>query len=599
MLKNKIFLKYFAIALTGLLFIVGVFSFLSVRTFYLIEKNKIKNTQESELLIQKERIEKLLDDALVDLYVITESDYFLEFYENRYKKNIVDQTGDDLFIKLLKYKTEYNQFRFLNCAGQEIFRINRLDEEQVPKIVDYQNLQNKSERYYYREAAKLKSGQVYISPMDLNVEQGEIEHPFRPMIRLCKPIFDNKGKMAGIGITNFEGNAMLNLIHNIGKKQIGKVYLLNEDGYFLHHPDSAKEWGFMFPEREKFNMANEFPEEKDTLNQITEGQLEIRGSLFTIYTIDPLRTLKKINPVLQNSSVNKWKLITYIPKKEITIHSLAPIRQFYYWSIVLVLLIVSFSFYYATNKYKKEEWQQELIKSEHELRLANESKNLFFSILSHDMKNSLGSQSMYLDYIIENLAESDKNQLSHSLNEILDVTKNQIKLLEDILFWARVQMGVVEYKPKLIPLCELLDEQKNLWKLSLLNKQLELIIDIPDQLKIYADKAMINTALRNLINNAIKFSYPGKTITINATKTIDETVIDIIDQGTGMSPEVTAALFDVSKKITKDGTSNETGSGFGLKMVDKLIQKNNGYIKVKSTPGKGSTFTIVLRKTEL
>jgi signal transduction histidine kinase len=592
MIRNKIFLKQFILVALILVTITTIFIFGSTEVFYTVKTNDIKSRITSFLQIQKESIESSLNDAIVDLTVISESSFFKNKFRSIEQGEKSDELIHDLFKHMFLYKSSYHQFRFLDCKGYERFRVNRVNGEVV--LVPAEDLQDKSDRYYFKESVKLRPGQIYISPLDLNIENNSIEVPYRPMIRICKPMFDVDSTMLGVVIINYDASLILNDFHSKEASEMGKTFLINQDGYYLHNPDTTMEWGFMFDDKKDFTFQNSFPGICKQLDTINSEQIEISGSLFTVQTINPIGVLESRDLIKRNSINYHWKIISYLSPKEYSISNFLPFGFLFYPWLIVYLATIIIAWFYSKNAYRKIKAQADLVKSEDELRKSNDDKDLFLSILSHDLKNSLGSMNMYIEFLIDEFHSNNKEKIIASLNSIKNSSANQVLLLEDILLWARVQMGIIEYKPVPISIAELYSEIKQFWELSLNEKNLNIEIETEEALFVKADEGMLKIVFRNLLSNAIKFSFPGSTIKLSAKRIVGCVELSVEDSGVGMDAEQIRKLFDITQKTHREGTKKEGGTGFGLKVIFSLVKKNNGKLNVSSELNKGSVFSVIL-----
>jgi diguanylate cyclase (GGDEF)-like protein/PAS domain S-box-containing protein len=176
----------------------------------------------------------------------------------------------------------YDQVRWIDETGMERVRIDLF--QGVAKVIAPDQLQDKTQRYYFTDAFKLQQGEVFISPLDLNIEQGKIEQPYKPMIRFATPIADQMGKKRGIVILNYYGNDMLQAF---SKATSGQAMVLNAAGYWLKSPVVADEWGFMF-KRPELSLAARSPIVWQTLLSSDSGQVTQDDGLWTWETVYPL-----------------------------------------------------------------------------------------------------------------------------------------------------------------------------------------------------------------------------------------------------------------------------------------------------------------------
>jgi signal transduction histidine kinase len=231
-------------------------------------------------------------------------------------------------------------------------------------------------------------------------------------------------------------------------------------------------------------------------------------------------------------------------------------------------------------------------KSEKELRTLNASKNKFFSIIAHDLKNPLHnvlgySSILYKDY--DRFTETERRQFA---TDIYQSTNGIYRLLQNLLEWSRSQTGTLNFTPKTIDYQIVLNNVTSVLKSLADQKNIEIKKESDLELKLFADQAMIETVLRNLISNAIKFTSEGGQIEILAREVNDDILISVKDNGVGIPEEDCKNLFKIDSKVKRKGTNREDGSGLGLVLCHEFITKHNGKIWVESGLGKGSEFTL-------
>jgi len=191
-----------------------------------------------------------------------------------------------LFKKLSRRTGLYDQIRFLDATGMERVRINY--NQGIPVQVPVGRLQNKGKRYYFQDTFKLEPGRIFVSPFDLNVEQGKVEVPLKPMIRFGTPVIDPKGVKRGIVLLNYFGKELLTNLERAAFDSAGKLMLLNNRGYWLKGLEKNDEWGFMFPQRNNLALAQRHPETWKIISAGEEGQFRNDQGTYTFTTIRPL-----------------------------------------------------------------------------------------------------------------------------------------------------------------------------------------------------------------------------------------------------------------------------------------------------------------------
>jgi signal transduction histidine kinase len=174
--------------------------------------------------------------------------------------------------------------------------------------------------------------------------------------------------------------------------------------------------------------------------------------------------------------------------------------------------------------------------------------------------------------------------------DIYQSTNNIFRLLQNLLEWSGAQTGRLKLSPENIEFQQVLDNSLSVLRALAEQKNILIKTEFCPDLNVYADPLMIETVLRNLINNAIKFTPEGGSIEITARKNDGQVFVSVSDSGIGISDEDVQNLFRIDSKVKRKGTNNEDGSGLGLILCKEFVEKNNGSIWAKSTPGQGSSF---------
>lgn len=238
---------------------------------------------------------------------------------------------------------------------------------------------------------------------------------------------------------------------------------------------------------------------------------------------------------------------------------------------------------------------RDLRKSEKNLQESNEAKDNFFSIIAHDLKSPFNAILGMLELLTTDYSEFTDDERKKILMNLRSAATRTIDLLENLLTWAQAQKGLLPFVPEKFDLMELMRDNVSLFEPSATTKRINLIVPLSEHVVVYGDRNMINTVIRNLISNAIKFTYPDGDVTISLNKSSDHLVtVSIADTGCGMTEETIRNLFILDQRTTTKGTANETGTGLGLILSKDFITKNNGKIWVESSPESGSTFSFTL-----
>ena len=227
----------------------------------------------------------------------------------------------------------------------------------------------------------------------------------------------------------------------------------------------------------------------------------------------------------------------------------------------------------------------------------NSQKDKLFSVISHDLRGPVGRIDDLLSLMMdEKDILSSPEKFYEYAGMLKDSSSKTRELLEDLLIWSRNQFNKITFEPLQLPLQDYIQRVSRHLEPQAHGKNVALKIHIdPSEILVFADPNMLTTILRNLISNAIKFSYPNKEVIITAQKIENFQVqISIKDHGVGMDPQDQEKLFDKKTHFSTHGTKGEKGSGLGLDLCHDFVRKNNGKITVQSEPGKGSTFSFTL-----
>jgi PAS domain S-box-containing protein len=232
-----------------------------------------------------------------------------------------------------------------------------------------------------------------------------------------------------------------------------------------------------------------------------------------------------------------------------------------------------------------------------QLRERNESMNKFISIISHDLRNPVGSIKSLTALMSEELSAGDMDSISEYVQLITSQADHTYNLLINLLEWSKSQVVFQKFQLEEIELSDIIRETVDQVTLMAFNKSLKINVRSPANLKVHAEKNMLATVLRNLLTNAIKFSYENNEINLTTRADNKNITISIEDHGRGMSAAIRGRLFDNGLPVTTPGTANENGTGLGLLLSKEIIELMGGNIWVESEEKKGTIFHFTLRKT--
>lgn len=241
-----------------------------------------------------------------------------------------------------------------------------------------------------------------------------------------------------------------------------------------------------------------------------------------------------------------------------------------------------------------EEQNRLIVSKNQELNELNLTKDKFFSIIGHDLGNQFNIILGFLEVLVSDFKKLDAGKAEYHLNNIYNSAKHAYDLLENLLTWARMQTNLIAYNPQIFNVHSKITETLAMFEGASAKKNIKIDINGGNETFIYADVNMFSTVFRNLIANAIKFTYERGTISISTKKLENFCEISVSDNGVGISEENIQKIFSIDSKHKTPGTKGEKGTGLGLILCKEFIEKQHGKIWVESEPGKGSTFRFTL-----
>jgi len=240
----------------------------------------------------------------------------------------------------------------------------------------------------------------------------------------------------------------------------------------------------------------------------------------------------------------------------------------------------------------------DIIKSEKILKESNATKDKFFSIIAHDLKGPLHALQGFSELLKEGYSDySDEDRIRYIRN-IHEVAEQLNKLLQNLLDWSRSKTGRIEFHPENKYLSLIIKSTSDLLFEQARAKNITIFSKVTADVRVYCDENMIKTVIRNLISNAVKFTFPGGRILVEANNHGHEVVVCVADNGIGIPKNQISKLFRIDEVYKTDGTQKEKGTGLGLILCREFVEKNGGRIWAESDPGKGSRFYLTLPKSK-
>jgi signal transduction histidine kinase len=297
-------------------------------------------------------------------------------------------------------------------------------------------------------------------------------------------------------------------------------------------------------------------------------------------------------------------------QKDNDIRKLNIIRQRSYLAYLVGLAILTALFVIAVHglyRYRKklnlnlqektfqlEVANQELAITEVNLQRLNSTKDKFFSIIAHDLKNPFTALLGFSETLHQNYKDLTREQVLTYIDIINKSAVNLYNLLENLLEWSKSQTGNIRFKPEKFSLRELTETGINTVMVNAKHKNINIRNEIPPDVIAFADKNIISTIIRNLVNNAVKFTHNNGEVIIASRQNIDFIEVSVKDNGVGIGQSEIKKLFNLEYNITSAGTNDEKGTGLGLLLCSEFARKSGGKLWAESEAGKGSTFTFTI-----
>lgn len=582
-----------------------------------------------------------------DVLFLSKSDSLVNIFDAQGSGNEAELTQSKLRLgKLFRGFSDaigiYDQIRFIDESGQEIIRVDM--EGPSPRILNDDELQNKADRYYFTETMRLGPSEVYASPLDLNVEHGEVEVPYKPMIRFSTPVFDGAGNRRGIVIINVYAETVLLKVKEASI--LGLTYLVDQNGFYMEHPDDGKEWGRDLGTDE--NLVNDYPQEATSILTGKAGIIQNQQDHI-------VSTLISYN---QYSPDARFILINIVPMSEVlvpyqrTINALFMTLLLAFFAAVTTGLILARMFIdplarltegaktmttgdldiqipvtsndelgelaaafntmakalkssHNTLEVKVERRTRKLDEANRELQgylevieeqnkklmELDELKSEFIVTATHELRTPVTSILGFVDIMMDDEGNNLSDVGKKDLEIVLRNANRLATLTNDLLDVQRIQSGRLEITPKEFDLAGLIQQVSEELAPLFQERKQRLSMDVPGSgLVMLGDEIRISQVLTNLLRNANKFTPDEGEISLSTKKQGDRIEVRIKDTGIGMAPEDMDKLFKPFPGIHHG--LNVTSSGLGLSISKGIVELHKGTIWAESEgKGKGSTFT--------
>jgi len=250
--------------------------------------------------------------------------------------------------------------------------------------------------------------------------------------------------------------------------------------------------------------------------------------------------------------------------------------------------------YIADQNLKLDDKTEEIELKNQELEELNKTKDKFFSIIAHDLKSPMNALIGLSDLLHQSFDSFPEEKKKKFIGAIASSSKSLYALIENLLHWARSQSGIIPFRPEKVFVNAIINENIYTLKHPAREKEIELIYESVNNVELMADENMLNTIIRNLTNNSIKYTERGGSISYFVFEEPTHVIIQVKDTGIGIASQKIDTLFKIDQNKSTNGTNNETGTGLGLILCKEFADKHKGKIWVESELGVGTSFFVKL-----
>lgn len=591
-----------------LFFIPGLLVLIFTYYLYITERetnlHALALREQRSVGVSKTIINMELTSAKTRLQVIrAQSERMLYAPQHDTLLNRSDQSFTSLaghFIDLITLEQKYDQVRLLDNTGREMIRVNFKDDRVV--LVPEHQLQNKSGRYYFKNTMALEAGATYVSPLDLNVEQGKIELPVKPMLRLGARIDDSTGSTRGIILLNFLGETLFDNVNKFANTDLGRLMIVNADGYWIHNQTTEREWGFMLGHKEN-RFQIDFPDAWLQISINDTDQLLTPAGLFTFASIYPNldfdkegKDLHGPESAIRTPSLDQfWKIISIVPQSQLDKINAELVLRWTLVGAVMLSLLALLSFFIAQMQSVRREVDKRISRLE-----TQESLGQLANSVAHEFNNLLLPIYALSKLVMD--GEPKESSAHRRLEKVVEASQRAKKLLEGVLVFGKES-------PDANPSCDA--------KTSIENALVLVRDTLPSTIRLDEDYAsgvppiafstkQLQIIFVNLMSNA-REALEGRTGTITITlrethtssaeskalglsRNVKYAHLSVSDTGCGMNEET---LRQALNPLFTTKTVGE-GQGLGLYQVNLMANITGGALLIESVPNIGTNATVWL-----
>jgi len=482
------------------------------------------------------------------------------------------------FLGLLERNPSYAQVRWIDESGRERVRLDRNDDH-VVRIADAA-LQDKRGRFYVSEALSLPPRATYMSPLDLNIENGEIESPPRPMLRIAERVVTTDGTPRGLIIINIEGKHYLDLLDAADDIFTGSVWLLNSRGEWLRGPRPEEDFAFMAGRDTSLRTSE--PARWQTMRSTPTGSIVKPSGMWAWTQLPPLPA----GPTeATHDNHTPWVIAAHLDSNAVTAMYGGVLRPTIGISALVLGLCGLLVWWLARER-------EQLAGARLRAEAATRAKSSFLANMSHEIRTPMNAIIGLTHLLLGDQCTPEQGQHLHTIDAS---ARHLLALLSDILDMSKIDAGRMSLEERDFCLDDLLNSVVAMLAPSAAAKGLSVKLDpgyAPTWLR--GDPTRLRQALVNYTNNAVKFTERGG-IVVRAQTIADEGDLvtlrfEVEDSGSGVDPDVLPRLFRAFEQADGSTARRHGGSGLGLAITRSLAEMMGGEVGVESLVGRGSTF---------
>ncbi|NWH08696.1 MAG: sensor histidine kinase [Alphaproteobacteria bacterium] len=563
-------------------------------------RRRIEGT-EHDVRRARETFDAIIKTYAVDLRTIARNGALRRFAEGKPYPRDGERVRSE-FHDLVAERPMLAKLRYLDATGMEIVRVNREGDEAV--VVPDDELQDKSDRYFFQETIALPAGALYISPIDLNVEQGKIEEPWRPMLRLGSPITGSDGLPKGVVILNIDASELLSSINRAFLLEGNPIQLITFEGYWVSGVPKEQLWGFMFGQ--ETTLARSDPYLWSQLSQSDRGSFSARGQHYVFETLHAYAPLAPVKGEIPTSLVGQgWKFLAVVPgigfgdfwERQNLLLAIAGIAGIiavaWGWSSALVNQ--------RDAEARRRETEEELMRYE---RLA--SLGGLVAGVAHELNTPIGNAvtlastlSDQAEELAQNISSGNikRSMIDNFVEEMREGTALMMRGLERaatlIGHFKQIAVDQTSEQRRKFLLGDLVRDIVASMRIQLRSSPIALIDAVADRIELDSYPGPLGQVLINLITNAQVHAFgEGEAGTILITGRAigpGEIEITVSDNGKGVPLEHQSRIF--APFFTT--SLGKGGSGLGLSIVFNLVTNVlGGSIRVDSRLGGGTAMIV-------